>query len=135
MRYTTGMTEHTGASLTGIWQGTYYYPFGLGEVSFVATLIESGTSLTGTTHEVEPSAPGVTLCGSLSGTRLGSAVEFVKIYDAGDRNPIAYEGALSNDRTEIQGRWVIANEWSGTFRMIRPASKARSVTRKKFEHA
>jgi hypothetical protein len=48
------MTEHTGAnaqSITGVWQGTYCYPFGLGPVSFVATLIEAGSSLTGTTHE------------------------------------------------------------------------------------
>jgi hypothetical protein len=132
---TTDMTEHIGLNLTGIWQGTYYYPFGLGEVSFVATLIESGTSLTGTTHEVEPSAPSVTLCASLSGGRRGSAIEFVKVYDAVHRDPIAYEGTLSNDHTEIQGRWVIANELSGTFRMIRPASKTESLSRKKFEHA
>src|SRR5271166_258343 len=134
MSYTTDMNEQIGASLTGVWQGTYYYPFGLGEVSFVATLIESGTSLSGTTHEVEPWVPSVTLCASISGTQLCSAVEFVKIYDTRYSEPIAYEGILNNDRTEIRGRWVIAKKLSGTFRMIRPASKAGSVSRKKFEH-
>jgi hypothetical protein len=104
-------------------------------VSFVATLIESGSSLSGTTHEVEPWAPGVTLCASISGTRLGSAVEFVKNYDTLYPESIAYDGILNNDRTEIQGRWFIAKKLSGTFRMIRPASKARSASRKKFEHA
>ena len=128
------MTENTGTSLTGVWQGTYYYPFGLGEVSFAATLIKSGTSLTGTTHEVEPWIPG-TLCASISGIRLGRAVEFVKTYDARYSEPIAYEGILSYDLTEIEGRWVIAKKLSGTFRMIRPASKVGSVSRKEFEHA
>ena len=37
-------------NLTGVWHGLYSYPDGV-SVSFVATLIESGSSLSGSTHE------------------------------------------------------------------------------------
>ena len=37
-------------NLTGVWHGLYTYPDGV-SVSFVATLIESGSSLSGSTHE------------------------------------------------------------------------------------
>jgi hypothetical protein len=138
------MTEHTAAnaqSITGVWQGTYCYPFGLGPVSFVATLIEAGCSLTGTTHEpgrwTVGCSPDVTLCASLSGSRHGGAVTFVKTYDRGNPHcrPIEYDGILSRDGTEIEGRWIISRIFSGKFRMIRPARKAESVSRKVFEHA
>jgi hypothetical protein len=131
------MTEHTGTesrSLTGVWQGTYYYPHGLGAVTFTATLIESGASLTGTTHE---EAAGIVQCASLAGSRLGRSVVFVKAYEAGKphADPIAYDGVLSSDGTEIAGRWVISTLASGTFRMIRPAKQVESVSREQFETA
>jgi hypothetical protein len=137
------MTEHTGAnaqSITGVWQGTYCYPFGLGPVSFVATLIEAGSSLTGTIHEPGRWTVGssdVMLFASLSGSRHGTAVAFVKTYDGGNPHyrPIEYQGILSGDGTEIEGRWIISRIFSGKFRMIRPARKAESVSRKVFEHA
>jgi hypothetical protein len=140
------MTEPIAAStqsLTGVWQGTYCYPAGLGPVSFVATLIEAGSSLTGTTHEPGRwsfgGGPNVTLYASLSGSRHGGAVAFVKTYD-GDNplyRPIAYEGTLSGDGTKIEGRWTISGILSGRFLMIRPARKAEaeSVSRKVFERA
>ncbi|HSV25725.1 MAG TPA: hypothetical protein VLJ17_22215 [Xanthobacteraceae bacterium] len=128
------MTEHTGASaqsLTGIWQGTYTYPLGLGSVSFVATLIEAGNSLTGTTHEQGGVDCGLnaTLYASLSGSRRGTAVVFVKTYDGSNPNyrTVEYKGTLSDDETEIEGHWIISSMWSGKFVMIRPARKAESV--------
>jgi hypothetical protein len=138
------MTEHTGASapsLTGVWQGTYSYPLGLGSVSFVATLIEAGNLLMGTTHEPGHWALGggsnVTLYASLSGSRHGGAVAFVKTYDGNNPNyrTVEYEGTLSGDGTEIEGRWIISRMWSGKFLMIRPAGKAESVSDKVFERA
>ena len=137
------MTEHTGANaqcLTGVWQGTYCYFFGLGPVSFVATLIEAGSSLTGTTHEPGRWSVGssdVMLCASLSGSRHGGTIAFVKTYDGGNphHRPIEYEGILSGDGNEIEGRWIISGIFSGKFRMIRPARKVESVSRKVFEHA
>ena len=136
------MTEHTAAnaeSLTGVWHGTYSYPLGLGSVSFVATLIEARNSLTGTTHEPghRVLGPNVTLYASLSGSRQGGAVAFVKTYDGSNPNyrTVEYEGTLSDDGTEIEGRWIISRIWFGKFLMIRPAGMAESVSSKAYERA
>jgi hypothetical protein len=134
------MGEKRGAgerSLTGIWNGLYTYPHGQ-STAFVATLIESAGSVSGTTHE--PSmfgdAPGTTLFATLSGSRRNSAVTFTKRYDPSGpstSSPVCYEGALNADGTEIEGRWIIAGMWSGKFLMIRSAGQERSVSRKAFE--
>src|SRR5215475_174632 len=108
-------------NLTGIWQGLYTYPFG-SSVSFVATLIDSGGSFTGSTHEPCSFHAERTICAMLEGSREGHAVSFLKIYqDAGPRYAAAvrYRGTLSNDATEIEGRWTVWRVWSGKFLMIR----------------
>ena len=49
------MTEHAGAgaqNLTGVWDGIYSYPIARAPVSFVATLIETASAVSGTTHEL-----------------------------------------------------------------------------------
>jgi hypothetical protein len=127
-------------NLTGVWHGIYTYPRQIGSVSFVATLIEAGSSLSGTTHEPRTVGNGVgdTVYATLSGSREGSAVSFVKTYDAAGadyRDPITYEGTLGGDGTEIEGRWTILNVWSGKFLMIRSTGKAATVARKVFERA
>jgi hypothetical protein len=124
-------------SLTGIWNGLYTYPDGR-STSFVATLIEAGGTLCGTTHEpsTQPSSPGATLFANLTGSRRGSAVTFTKTYDSPDlmhRSPILYVGALNADTTEIEGRWTIASVWSGKFLMIRSAGQEVKVARKALE--
>jgi hypothetical protein len=87
-------------------------------------------------RDVGPSAAPTSRC-ALSGSRHGGAVAFVKTYDGGNPHyrPIEYKGILSGDGTEIEGRWIISRIFSGKFRMIRPAGKAESVSRKVFEHA
>jgi len=124
-------------SLTGVWNGLYTYPDGR-STSFVATLIEVGGTLCGTTHEpsTQPSSQGAMLLASLTGSRRGSAVTFTKTYDAPDlmhRNPVLYEGALNADATEIEGRWTIVSVWSGKFLMIRSAGQEVKVARKALE--
>jgi hypothetical protein len=131
------MSERGGAgerNLTGIWNGLYTYPHGQ-STAFVATLIETAGSLSGTTHEPNTSgdAPGTTLLATLSGSRRDSAVTFTKRYDPpGPRtgSPVRYEGALNADGTEIEGRWIIAGMWSGKFLMIRSAGQETTVSRK-----
>jgi hypothetical protein len=126
-------------NLTGIWHGLYSYPVGRAPVSFVATLIEAGHTVSGTTHEPcgMGGGPNETLFATLLGRRDGSAVSFVKTYDGS--NPhyknVAYEGTLSADGTEIEGRWIVPGSWSGKFLMVRPAGKQEAVTRKAFERA
>jgi hypothetical protein len=117
-------------SLTGVWHGLYSYPREGGSVSFVATLIENGTSVSGTTHE--PCQGGGILFATLMGSRHCGVVSFTKTYEGA--NPlygrVAYEGRLSGDHTEIEGRWTIPGAWSGKFLMIRPAGKEAEVARK-----
>jgi hypothetical protein len=109
--------------LTGIWNGLYTYPDGK-SVAFVATLIESGSSLSGTTHE--RGLLGNTAYATLAGSRRDSAVSFVKKYEKHRflyKNPVVYEGTLSSDGTEIEGRWAIGKILSGKFLMIRSPSQ------------
>ena len=124
-------------SLTGIWNGLYTYPDGR-STSFVATLIEAGASLSGTVHEpgTHGESASATLFASLSGTRHDSSVAFTKTYDRPDihhRSPILYEGALSGDGTEIEGRWTIVGVWSGKFLMIRSPGRTVHAERKEVE--
>jgi hypothetical protein len=128
------MTEHTGAeNLTGVWQGLYTYPYGQ-SVSFVATLIDSGGSFSGTIHE-PCSFHGNTIYATLAGARQGSTVSFLKTYEksAGPQYAasIQYEGALNGDATEIEGRWKIRSiGLSGKFLMIRSAGEGAEVEEK-----
>lgn len=123
-------------NLTGVWHGLYSYPHNRPAVSFVATLIECGSALSGTTHEPYGSG-GRMLYATLLGHRRDRTVTFVKTYD-GD-NPhygrVAYEGTLSADGTEIEGRWIVPGDWSGRFLMIRSAGREEAVTRKAFHRA
>ena len=131
------MTRRDAASaqnLTGVWDGTYSYGSGTPSVAFVATLIESGTTLTGTTHEpctIGGSSDEILLA-TLLGVRQGQAVRFVKTYEGS--NPyygtVHYEGTLNADVTEIEGRWSIPGDGSGAFLMIRPAGASQTIARK-----
>ena len=135
------MTERTQASagnLTGVWDGVYSYPGRYKSVTFVASLIESGNWLSGSTHEpcVGANCPSDTLYATLAGSRRGSAVTFVKTYDCAGphfQSPVDYEGTLNRDETEIEGRWIIRQVWAGRFLMIRSAGKTATVAREKFE--
>jgi hypothetical protein len=119
------MTEGQGGekNLTGIWNGLYSYQDGR-STTFVATLIESGGSLSGTTHE--PGVLGTTAYATLAGSRQESTVSFVKKYDKYRlfyANSVVYEGTLNSDATEIEGRWTIRKILSGKFLMIRSPSQ------------
>ena len=136
------MNEPTdgGANLTGVWQGLYTYPRPALSVSFVATLIENGKCLSGSTHEpcVGERRSGATLYATLLGSRDESAVTFVKTYDAPGPDfldPVEYVGTLSQDGTEIEGRWIIRSDWSGKFLMIRSSGKPAAVSREVLERA
>jgi hypothetical protein len=114
-------------NLTGVWNGLYSYADGR-SVTFVATLIESGSTLTGSTHEpcVGRDCPAATLFATLMGSRSGNAVRFHKTYEVADPRyaTVNYEGRLNADATEIEGRWSIPGVWSGKFMMIRPLREA-----------
>lgn len=123
------------SNLTGVWQGLYSYE-ALGSVYFVATLIESGAWLSGSTHESEVGISGapLTLFAVLEGGRVDRSVRFVKTYDGtgGWAHSVTYDGTLSSDATEIEGRWAIGQEASGRFLMIRLAGATESLVRRSF---
>jgi len=131
------MTERGDKSahnLTGVWDGTYSYGPNIPSVTFVATLVESGATLTGTTHEpcTMGGGPDEIMLATLLGSRQGQTVRFVKTYEG--NNPhygtVHYEGTLNADATEIAGRWTIPGHGSGTFLMIRPAGAKQTISRK-----
>ena len=73
------MTE----SLTGVWDGTYVQS-GVGMVTFLTTLIETGGALGGNVTEpcIRPNCSvGGTHNASIDGHRSGTAVSFVKRYE------------------------------------------------------
>lgn len=124
-------------SLTGVWHGLYTYPGQPEPVYFVATVINSGSHLSGTVHESEVGRNGapLTLYAGLDGARQGDSVTFTKTYDGsgGWEHAVTYDGMLSADRTEIEGRWTIGVEASGKFLMIRSRGVTESVVREVFE--
>ena len=126
------------SSLTGVWHGLYTYQ-DLGSVYFVATIIESGAWLAGSTHESEVGVSGapLTLFAGLEGAGQEQRVHFVKTYDGtgGWSHSVAYDGMLSAEATEIEGGWAIGLEASGRFLMIRSAGANESVIRRAFARA
>jgi hypothetical protein len=120
-------------SLTGLWNGLFSYPRRYDPTPFVAILIQSGASVSGTTHE--PGAikriPGGLLYATLRGQRVGTAVSFIKTYDGagGWTHSVEYQGMLSGDGTEIEGRWHVPGAWSGKFLMLRAGAKEESIVR------
>ena len=119
-------------NLTGVWDGTFVQP-GVGVVTFLATLIESGSALGGNVTEpcIEPGCPLSTHNASIAGQRSGSAVSFVKRYEPSGYgyDAVIYQGVVNADATEIHGRWALLGiALSGTFLMVRSTKIAQSVT-------
>jgi len=126
--------EDRASNVTGIWQGLYSYSRSLDPASFIATLIETQSRVTGTTHEAHRKT-GETLCAMVTGSREGHLVHFIKRYEQAGEGygaDVRYEGTLTPDGTEIEGRWIIRADWFGRFLMIRGTRDAEAVARKKF---
>jgi hypothetical protein len=127
-------------NLTGVWHGRFDYPIPHPSCPFTATLLEFGAHLSGSIHELSDGtdAPaGAMFFAAVEGRRAGSAVSFVKTYDGtgGRGHAVRYEGVLSPDGTEIEGRWTIPGEWSGRFLMIRTSGREQAVEKKQTEKA
>jgi hypothetical protein len=128
-----------GENLTGVWQGLFTYPRYLRAGNFSATLIETASHLSGSTSEICAMGPrrGQTVFAMLSGHRAGNAVVFTKAYEGPERpnHSVEYEGTLTDDFLEIEGRWFIPGNWAGRFLMIRSGGRSVEVAREEFERA
>jgi hypothetical protein len=124
-------------TLSGRWHGAYSYPRELTSVYFVADLHDTAGLLTGASEEAERARSGAPLAlrASLLGRAEGSQVVFTKTYDGsgGWHHSVQYDGSLSSDGMEIDGRWHIPGVWSGTFLMIRSEGVSEAVVREAFE--
>ena len=127
-----------GLILTGIWEGLFSYPRRYRAALFTATLIETESRVSGSTHEQGQIGDNIgrMLYATLLGRRQGHRVLFVKTYEegAGMRHTVEYDGTLSEDATEIEGRWFIPLSWSGRFIMVRPGAQSIEAKREAFEN-
>lgn len=126
-------------NLTGVWQGLFSYPSMYRAAGFTATLIEAGGHLSGSTTEIAVDGPrdGTAVSAFLSGRRFGSHVTFTKQYEGPDppNHAVEYEGTLTDDFMEIDGRWFIPGSWAGRFLMIRSGGRSVEAARQAFEKA
>ncbi|HEX8642168.1 MAG TPA: hypothetical protein VF704_13575 [Allosphingosinicella sp.] len=116
--------------LSGKWSGFFNYPVALPPVNFEAVLNDVGGRLTGSTSE--PDRFGRTIGAVIDGSRQGASVTFIKMYDAadGEYDVVRYAGTAAAGGDEIEGRWVVAENWSGTFLMVRGGRAAEAMEQK-----
>jgi hypothetical protein len=123
-------------NLGGAWNGLYFYGWIPEPVSFVALLIDLGTSFSGSIHEYEGliSEQRILLYASVDGLREGALISFLKTYDGtgGWKHTVRYEGVLNGDATEIAGQWYVDGE-TGRFIMARAGAVEEAEIRKAVE--
>ena len=107
--------------LSGEWAGMYHYPARFPPNTFNATLRDSGGRVSGLIVQppefFEP--PDQSQHSVIEGSHDGTTLSFVKIYDDLSRPTVHYHGSILGEGEEIEGRWTIPGDWSGTFFMVR----------------
>lgn len=119
-------------NLSGFWTGVYDYPVPSRQpVPFNAVIEDVSGALSG--EIVEPNTFSRTkdreLFASISGTRQGNAVHFIKIYERVPQggHSVAYQGTLDGTGTRIDGTWRAHASWSGAFVMNRSGGKKAKI--------
>jgi hypothetical protein len=118
--------------LSGQWSGIYSYPRLYPPNMFEAEIRETGGLITGVISQpgefFEPR--GTVRHAVIEGSREGSTLSFIKIYDDLARPTPHYHGIVQPGGDEIEGEWTIPGDWSGTFLMIRGAKAGEAIERK-----
>ena len=114
--------------LSGDWIGNYTYSGELEPFSFQARLVELDGRIAGETSESgcqwDSADPVHAL---LEGRRVGAEVDFTKVYDTIEDDPVFYEGSVDDQGMEIHGTWTIIGVWSGSFVMRRTVSTSQAA--------
>lgn len=124
------MTTNHATNLSGRWEGQFNYPNHFRPEFFVANLIETAGLLGGSIHEMAMNGryKDNPCYASVTGTRNGYNVDFIKQYEAGGRqHAVKYTGHLHADGQEIEGVWMIRSHWSGKFLMIRSSGLSQAI--------
>ena len=121
------MSDDAEYDLSGQWSGIYNYPARFPPNTFEATIRDTGGIVTGVISQpgefFEPA--GTVQTAVIEGSRSGSKLSFVKMYDDLGRPTPHYHGTIQPGGDEIEGEWTIPGDWSGTFLMVRgPRAKA-----------
>ena len=118
--------------LTGEWSGIYNYPARYPPNSFEASIRDAGGIITGVIRQPGEffESAGIHQHAVIEGTRQGSLVRWVKIYDDLGRATPHDLGTVLADGDEIEGTWHIPGDWSGTFMMMRRRNEQARETRK-----
>ncbi|MEO5493370.1 MAG: hypothetical protein ABIR08_05015 [Sphingomonas sp.] len=106
--------------VTGIWYGRWSSPNPyVAPNTFIATLEESASLVSGSITERDRCQPGIIRAG-VDGVRAGGRIEFTKQYDGSGRlsHAVSYAGAINGPGTEISGTWQFSR-YSGDFAMTR----------------
>ena len=118
--------------LSGQWSGIYNYPSLYPPNAFEATIRDTGGLITGVISQpgefFEPA--GTVQHAVVEGSREGSTLVFIKIYDDLARPTPHYRGTVQPGGDEIEGEWTIPGNWSGTFLMIRGAKAGAAIERR-----
>jgi hypothetical protein len=113
-------------SISGIWEGTYYYPNNDDDpVSFTAVISQNGAAIAGSASEPDVWGSGSVLYASIEGVIDCNSVSFFKTYDplGTFAHSVRYEGTLNQDCTVISGSWNI-DDYAGVFEMRREIFKS-----------
>lgn len=113
-------------SVSGAWSGVYHIMNGQMSGSFLITLQEGGSTLSGMTEEPDTFGMfgGGVAYATLTGQRTENSVVFEKLFeDAPQGLPaITYVGVVNAEETQIEGDWIIPGVMSGPFKMSRRGS-------------
>lgn len=97
-------------SISGTWLGNYYYDRVADPHGFEAVFVQSGTQVEGSILD-----DGQLGEAHVNGSFVSGQLKFCKIYNGAARNPVHYEGTMSEDGKSISGRWQIDVKTRGSW--------------------
>ena len=92
----------TNLDVSGTWMGNYYYSSLSQGSGFEAVFAQQGTAVEGSILD-----DGYLGEAHLTGSCVSGELSFCKIYNSKARDPVHYQGQLSEDGKSVSGTWRI----------------------------